>query len=63
MTCASDATGPFHHGTRADLRPGDLLAPGFASWDGEHGVGLCFEDGRRLAAVDAHGHIPDVPPL
>ena len=31
MTYAIDATGPFYHGTRADLAPGDLLAPGFAS--------------------------------
>ncbi|HSK67908.1 MAG TPA: NAD(+)--rifampin ADP-ribosyltransferase [Candidatus Limnocylindria bacterium] len=23
--------GPFYHGTRADLRPGDTLAPGYAS--------------------------------
>ena len=28
MTYAKDATGPFYHGTRADLAPGDLLAPG-----------------------------------
>ena len=26
----SDATGPYYHGTRADLTPGDLLAPGCA---------------------------------
>ena len=31
MTYARDAEPPFYHGTRADLRPGDLLAPGFAS--------------------------------
>jgi rifampin ADP-ribosylating transferase len=31
MTYAKDATGPFYHGTRADLAPGDLLAPGFTS--------------------------------
>jgi hypothetical protein len=24
-------TGPFFHGTRADLRVGDLLSPGFRS--------------------------------
>jgi hypothetical protein len=28
MTYAADATGPFYHGTRADLAPGDLLTPG-----------------------------------
>ena len=31
MTYAKDATGPYYHGTRADLKPGDLLAPGFQS--------------------------------
>ncbi|MDB5678410.1 NAD(+)--rifampin ADP-ribosyltransferase [Sphingomonas bacterium] len=31
MTYASDAVPPFYHGTRADLSPGDLLTPGFAS--------------------------------
>jgi rifampin ADP-ribosylating transferase len=28
---ASDETGPFYHGTRADLTQGDLIAAGFAS--------------------------------
>ena len=31
MTYANDAAPPFYHGTRADLKAGDLLAPGFAS--------------------------------
>ncbi|MCI4591044.1 NAD(+)--rifampin ADP-ribosyltransferase [Sphingobium sp. BYY-5] len=31
MTYARDAVGPFYHGTRADLSPGDLIVPGFAS--------------------------------
>ena len=31
MTYAKDATGPYYHGTRADLAPGDLLRPGFTS--------------------------------
>jgi rifampin ADP-ribosylating transferase len=31
MTYAKDATGPFYHGTRANLAAGDILAPGFAS--------------------------------
>lgn len=31
MTYAADATPPFYHGTRADLRPGDLIAPGYSS--------------------------------
>jgi len=31
MTYAVDAKPPFYHGTRADLKVGDLLAPGFNS--------------------------------
>ena len=31
MTYAKDATGPFYHGTRAQLAVGDLLAPEFTS--------------------------------
>ena len=31
MTYAADAEPPFYHGTRADLKPGDLLAAGFTS--------------------------------
>lgn len=31
MTYAAEATPPFYHGTRADLRPGDLLHAGWAS--------------------------------
>jgi rifampin ADP-ribosylating transferase len=32
---AARDTGPFFHGTKADLRPGDLLAPGQSSNYGE----------------------------
>ncbi len=28
---ATPSTLPFYHGTKADLKPGDLLAPGYAS--------------------------------
>lgn len=31
MTYAKDASPPYYHGTRADLKMGDLLAPGFGS--------------------------------
>ena len=31
MTYAADAAPPFYHGTRADLKGGDLLRPGFQS--------------------------------
>ncbi len=36
MTYAIDATPPFYHGTRADLRPGDLIAAG---WNSNYGQG------------------------
>jgi rifampin ADP-ribosylating transferase len=31
MTYAIDAAPPFYHGTRADLKPGELIAPGYSS--------------------------------
>ena len=31
MTYAKDAAPPWYHGTRADLRAGDLIDPGYAS--------------------------------
>ena len=31
MTYAADAAPPFYHGTRADLKPGDLIEPGYNS--------------------------------
>ncbi len=31
----SQDCGPFYHGTRADLKPGDLLEPGYSSNYGE----------------------------
>jgi hypothetical protein len=31
MTYAADAKPPFYHGTRAEIAPGDLLAPGYSS--------------------------------
>ena len=31
----SQESGPFYHGTRADLKPGDLLEPGYSSNYGE----------------------------
>jgi hypothetical protein len=30
-TCHGTGVGRFFHGTKADLRPGDLIAPGYAS--------------------------------
>ncbi len=37
MTYAINATGPFYHGTRAELKVGDLLSPGLACNSGDSG--------------------------
>lgn len=34
-TAGSTDSGPFYHGTKADLNPGDLLQPGYSSNYGE----------------------------
>lgn len=55
-----DDSGPFFHGTRADLRPGDLLTAG---WDTNYGSGkssrhvylTACEHGAPLAAALASG--------
>lgn len=39
MTYAADAAPPFYHGTRADLKPGDLIAPGYSSNYGQRKKG------------------------
>jgi rifampin ADP-ribosylating transferase len=58
-----DDPGPFFHGTRADLRPGDLLTPG---WRSNYGSGrqsrhiylTASHDGAPLAAELARGDGP-----
>jgi rifampin ADP-ribosylating transferase len=58
-----DDPGPFFHGTRADLRPGDLLTPG---WSSNYGSGrrakhiylTATRDGAPLAAELARGDGP-----
>ena len=58
-----DDPGPFFHGTRADLRPGDLLTPG---WGTNYGSGkasrniylTASRDGAPLAAALALGDGP-----
>jgi rifampin ADP-ribosylating transferase len=58
-----DDPGPFFHGTKADLRPGDLLTPG---WRSNYGSGrqskhiylTASRDGAPLAAELAHGDGP-----
>ena len=58
-----DDPGPFFHGTRADLRPGDLLTPG---WQSNYGSGrqakhiylTATREGAPLAAELARGDGP-----
>ena len=35
MSSAIQDPGPFYHGTKVDLRPGDVLEPGYSSNFGE----------------------------
>lgn len=51
MTYAIDATGPFYHGTRADLAVGDLLRPGFASNYAERTLSWIYFSGTLDAAI------------
>lgn len=71
MTDAADATGPFYHGTRADLKSGDLIAPGYssnygrrkqASWVYLTGTLDAAIWGAELAAGDGPGRIYVVEP-
>lgn len=67
-----DDPGPFFHGTKADLRPGDLLTPG---WRSNYGTGraanhiylTASQEGAPLAAAlaqgDGPGHVYRVEPL
>ena len=58
-----DDAGPFFHGTKADVRPGDLLTPG---WRSNYGSGrqanhiylTATRDGAPLAAELARGEGP-----
>lgn len=58
-----DDPGPFFHGTKADLRPGDLLTPG---WESNYDRGrvarhiylTASQEGAPLAAVLARGDGP-----
>jgi len=51
MTYAIDATGPFYHGTRADLAVGDLLAPGFTSNYDDRKLSWIYFSGGLDAAI------------
>lgn len=72
MTATEDPTPPaFYHGTRADLRPGDLIAPGYgsnygrrnqASWVYLTGTLDAAIWGAELAVGDSPGRIYVVEP-
>lgn len=51
MTYAADATPPYYHGTRADLRVGDLLAPGFDSNYREQALSWIYFSSTLDAAI------------
>ena len=51
MTHAIDATGPFYHGTRADLAPGDLLTPGNRSNYADRKLSWIYFSGTLDAAI------------
>ncbi|RXZ65283.1 NAD(+)--rifampin ADP-ribosyltransferase [Pelagerythrobacter rhizovicinus] len=51
MTYATSATGPFYHGTRADLAVGDLLAPGFTSNYADRKLSWIYFSGTLDAAT------------
>ena len=51
MTYAINATGPFYHGTRADLAPGDLLAPGHTSNYADRKLSWIYFSGTLDAAI------------
>jgi rifampin ADP-ribosylating transferase len=61
---AADESGPFYHGTTADVRPGDLLSPGFRSNYRpdvvmNHIYFTALRDGAGLAAELAAELAPD----
>ena len=70
MTYAADATPPFYHGTRADLRVGDLLRPGFTSNFADRKLSWIYFSatldaaiwGAELARGDGKGRIYIVEP-
>jgi rifampin ADP-ribosylating transferase len=51
MTYATNATGPFYHGTRADLAVGDLLSPGFTSNFADRKLSWIYFSGSLDAAT------------
>jgi hypothetical protein len=66
----ADISGPFYHGTKADLKPGDLITPGYRSnyGNGERTSAWVYMSaalspwGAELAAGDGRGRIYIVEP-
>lgn len=72
LTNISLGSGPFYHGTKADLKPGDLLEPGYSSNYGERKKAnyvylTATLDaaiwGAELAVGDGPGRIYHVEPI
>ena len=51
MTYAADAKPPYYHGTRADLKTGDLLAPGWTSNYAERALSWIYFSASLDAAI------------
>lgn len=51
MTYARDAAPPYYHGTRAELEPGALLRPGFASNYQAQALSFIYFSGTLDAAI------------
>jgi rifampin ADP-ribosylating transferase len=68
---AIDMSGPFYHGTKADLKPGDTIAPGYSSNYGKRKQALyvyltatmdAATWGAELAVGEGRGRIYIVEP-
>lgn len=70
MATTDDIPGPFYHGTKADLRPGDLISPGYRSNYGDtvrtspwvYMTALMSPLGAELAQGDGPGRLYIVEP-
>jgi len=51
MTAGGDAGGRFYHGTKANLKPGDLIEPGYTSNYSERRAGYVYLTGTLDAAT------------
>ena len=57
MPSEAHISGPFYHGTKAHLEPGDLLEPGYSSNFGERRKADYI---YLTATLDAEPHSPEV---